>query len=487
MFPDFTGWFIINHCFMITFVLNNQLVSSEKPGGTSLLDFIRYEKDLHGTKVGCREGDCGACTVLEGTLRNGSLTYKSIVSCLTPLGNVHGKHIVTIEGINSESMSPVQKAFIENNATQCGFCTPGFVMSLTCHCLSKEKSDNQKAIASLSGNICRCTGYKSIEKAAEDINGLLNDKRIEEPVNWLVEKGFLPDYFLTIPERLAEIGINSQRSENNDKIIAGGTDLMVQMAEELAESDFNSFHDRKEFQGIEVINGRCIIGASATAGEIEHSSVIKEYIPEVSSYFKLISSEQIRNMGTIAGNIVNASPIGDLTIICLALDAEIIIDNSGSSRTIPLRDFFLGYKKLNIKKDDYVRSIQFMLTTKPILFNFEKVSKRPYLDIASVNSAIKIIMECEKIKECYLSAGGVSPIPLVLIKTCDFLRGKTITIDNILQANKIMQGEISPISDVRGSREYKRLLLRQLFFAHFLKLFPERIQTPDLLNNIDIR
>ena len=487
MFPDFTGWFIINHCFMITFILNNQLVSSDKPGGTSLLDFIRYEKDLPGTKVGCREGDCGACTVLEGTLLNGSITYKSIVSCLTPLGNVHAKHIVTIEGLNSEFLSPVQKAFIENNATQCGFCTPGFVMSLTAHCLSKEKSDKQKAITSISGNICRCTGYKSIEKAAEDINNLLKDKNIEEPVTWLVAKGFLPGYFLTIPERLAKVSMNIHSSENNNKIVAGGTDLMVQMAEELAELNFNSFHDRIEYQGIKVINGRCIIGASTTANEIEHSSVIKEYIPEVSSYFRLISSEQIRNMGTIAGNIVNASPIGDLTIICLALDAEIIIDNAGGSRTIPLKDLFLGYKKLDLKKDEYVRSITFPLKSKPVLFNFEKVSKRPYLDIASVNSAIQIIMEGEKILECYLSAGGVSPIPLFLKQTCSFLKSKTLTMDNILQANTIMQGEISPISDVRGSREYKQLLLRQLFFAHFLKLFPEKIKAGDLLNNVNIK
>jgi xanthine dehydrogenase small subunit len=147
----------------------------------------------------------------------------------------------------------------------------------------------------------------------------------------------------------------------------------------------------------------------------------------------------------------------------------------------PLRDFFLGYKKLSINKDEVVKSIAFPLPAKPILFNFEKVSKRTHLDIASVNSAIQIIMEGEKVKECYLSAGGVSPIPLFLTMTCNFLNGKTITPDIILQANTIMQGEISPITDVRGSREYKRLLLRQLFFAHFLQLFPERISPGDLL------
>jgi xanthine dehydrogenase small subunit len=437
--------------------------------------------DLPGIKSGCREGDCGACTVLEGTLKNGKVNYKSIVSCLTPVGNAHGKHIVTIEGINMEHLSPVQKAFVDKAATQCGFCTPGFVMSLTAHSLSKEKSSKQKAIASVSGNICRCTGYKSIEKAAYVISNLLKDKSIEDPVNWLVRKRFLPGCFLTIPERLAVIKKNNHNSCSNSIIIAGGTDLMVQKAEELAEANINPLQDRKDLKDIKVKNGKCIIGAATTAREIEQSSIIKEYIPEISSYFKLVASEPIRNMGTIAGNIVNASPIGDLTIMFLALNTGVIIGGSGGSRKIPLKDFFTGYKKLSIDKDEFVKSLAFPLPAKPILFNFEKVSKRKHLDIASVNSAIQIIMDGEKVKECYLSAGGVSPIPLFLTLTCNFLKGKTITPGIILQANTIMQGEISPISDVRGSQEYKRLLLRQLFFAHFLHLFPERISPGDLL------
>ena len=466
---------------MITFILNNQLVSSDKQSGISLLDFVRYGMDMPGTKSGCREGDCGACTVLEGTLINDKVNYKSIVSCLTPLGNAQGKHIVTIEGINMKHLSPVQKAFIDNAATQCGFCTPGFVMSLTAYSLAKEKCAKQKAIASVSGNICRCTGYKSIEKAANDISDLIKDKNIEDPVSWLVKKKFLPDYFLTIPERLGEIEKNNHSPHSNHIIIAGGTDLMVQKAEELAEANINPFQDRKDLKGIKVENGKCITGAATTASEIEQSSVIKEIIPEISTFFKLVSSEPVRNMGTIAGNIVNASPIGDLTIMFLALNAEVIIDGPGYGRTIPLRDFFLGYKKLSINKDEFVKSVTFQLPAKPILFNFEKVSKRKHLDIASVNSAIQIIMDGEKVKDCYLSAGGVSPIPLFLTKTSNFLMGRTITPDIIFQANTIMQGEISPISDVRGSREYKRLLLRQLFFAHFLKVFPDRISARDLL------
>jgi len=468
---------------MISFILNNQLIKTDKPSGGSLLDFIRYESNLSGTKIGCREGDCGACTVLEGSLTDGIISYKSIVSCLTPLGNAHGKHIVTIEGIKMECLSPIQNSFVENAATQCGFCTPGFIMSLTAHSLTYEKSTKQRAIASVSGNICRCTGYKSIERAAEDISKLLQDKSINNPIEWLIENRYLPDYFINIPNRLSEI-IDIQHNEKpNDVIIGGGTDLMVQKAEELVESNINLFQDRKDLKGIRIESGKCIIGAATTASEIEQSKIVQDIIPEISSHFKLISSEPIRNMGTIAGNIVNASPIGDLSIIFLALKAEV---NLGS-RILPLKDFFLGYKKLDLHKDEFVKSVDFTVPTEPIFFNFEKVSKRTHLDIASVNSAIHISMEGDKIKNCSISAGGVSPIPLFLAKTSDFLKGKKISSELIIQANEVMQGEISPIGDVRGSIEYKRLLLRQLLFAHFIKLFPNMVLAGELLLNTDVR
>jgi xanthine dehydrogenase small subunit len=466
---------------MVTFILNNEPVSSDKPSGSSLLDFIRYDMDLPGTKIGCREGDCGACTVLEGKLLNGKMLYKSIVSCLTPLGNVQGRHIVTIEGINMEHLSPVQKAIVDNSATQCGFCTPGFVMSFTAFVLSEEKPDSEKAIASVSGNICRCTGYKSIEKAAGYISDLLKDKNLEDPVGWLVEKKFLPDYFLTIPGRIAEMKSHEQNSPGNNIVVAGGTDIMVRNADELADSNIISICDRTDLNGIRIENGKCIIGASVTAGEFVKSSVIKEFIPDITSFFRLISSESIRNMGTVAGNIVNGSPIGDLTIMLLALNSGIILEGSDCERTVPLKDLFLGYKKLDIKKNELVKSVIFSPPEQPVLFNFEKVSKRTHLDIAGVNSAFQVVMEGKMIKECYLSAGGVSPIPLLLKETCRFLVGKTISAEIILEAERIVQSEISPISDVRGSDRYKRLLMRQLFFAHFIKLFPGTLILDDIL------
>jgi xanthine dehydrogenase small subunit len=466
---------------MITFILNNKTIQTDSHPGTTLLDFIRYGENLPGTKIGCREGDCGACTVLEGTLENNKVNYKSIVSCLTPLGNAQGKHIVTIEGVNLKELSPIQEQMVEHSATQCGFCTPGFVMSLTGHSLSNEQSTHESAIAAISGNICRCTGYKSIEKAADSISELLKIKDISNPVVWLVENKFLPEYFLDIKNQLEKIHENVVKSDIN-QIIGGGTDLMVQKSEEIEEIDINLFYDRKDLKGIKKEGSSISIGSANTSSDIMNSSIIQELIPEIKSYFKLISSEQIRNMGTIAGNFVNASPIGDLSIFFLALNANIKLKQSNNTRLLPLRNFFLDYKKLDLNKNEFIESIIIPIPDAEYKFNFEKVSKRTHLDIASVNSAILFTIKNDEIENCFISTGGVSATPKYLAKTSEYLIGKKITNGTVFKASKILQEEISPITDVRGTEDYKRLLARQLFFAHFIKLCPSSISLNELLS-----
>lgn len=463
---------------MITFILNNEYITTRNASGGSLLDFIRNEAGLYGTKVGCREGDCGACTVLMGTPENGTVKYKSIVSCLTPLGNAHGKHIVTIEGINTGHLTHVQKAIVENSATQCGFCTPGFVMSLTAESLSLKQSTKETTIASVSGNICRCTGYKSIERAAEEIATALHDKDISDPVTWLVTQRDLPEYFLSIPQRLSEINKPEQMA-TDALAIAGGTDMMVQRPEELAGKEVDSFAHREDLKGIKVENETIVIGSATTLNEIKESEIIERLIPCIASDLMLIASEPVRNMATVGGNIVNASPIGDFTIMLLALDADVIIEGPEGSHAMKLNEFYTGYKKLKLLKGEILKSIS--VNNRPALFSFEKVSKRKHLDIASVNSAMRIRIEDNKVIECSISAGGVSPVPLHLKATGSFFYGKEVAPETIRQAAEIMNSEIFPISDVRGSAEYKRLLLRQLLFAHFIKLFPERIKSGDLL------
>jgi xanthine dehydrogenase small subunit len=229
---------------VIEFILNNQDVSTELPSGMTVLDFVRYRQNLKGTKIGCREGDCGACTILVGEVIDDKVRYRSMTSCLMPLANAASKHIVTIEGINPSdgSLTPVQQAMVDESGTQCGFCTVGFVMSLTGHCLERDQTSPEQAISSVDGNICRCTGYKSIERAAI---------RLSEPPASAggqkagLDASYVPPYFSDISSRLKSLRkpTRSITEETGRPLmqavptfVAGGTDTYVQRPEFFAEN-----------------------------------------------------------------------------------------------------------------------------------------------------------------------------------------------------------------------------------------------------------
>jgi len=454
---------------MIRFILNNHTVNADLPSGSTVLDYVRYYKRQHGTKIGCREGDCGACTMLVGDIEQNKLVYRSITSCLMPLANAHAKHIVTVEGINMDKLSPVQQAMADTNGTQCGFCTPGFIMSLTGFVMNENTNNYHQAIASIDGNICRCTGYKSIERAAALITDAASGKPKENTIKWLVDNGFIPSYFTNIQSRLNEIQTSqtNKADEENKLFIGGGTDLIVQRSLQVKRSAILPMAENKSLKEISINDNECIIGASVTVSEFAESSVIQNIFPKLHQHLKLVSSTPIRNMATLAGNLVNASPIGDMTIFFLALDADIILSNGTDTRQIKLKDFYKGYKLLDKTSNEYLINILFKIQP-DANFSFEKVSKRTHLDIASVNSACTIQLNYNgTIKLIHLSAGGVSAIPKYLKETSAFLQGKPLTYENIHEAFPIMNEEISPISDARGSSDYKRLLLRQLVLAHF--------------------
>jgi len=466
---------------MISFILNDRLIQTDKPSGMPLLDFIRNEQGLKGTKSGCREGDCGACTVMEGKPDNGKLKYQTIVSCLTPLGHVHGKHIVTVEGLNTKNPTPVQTALVKHNGTQCGFCTPGFVVSLTAYLLT-DNSGPVNAVAAIDGNICRCTGYQSIKRASKDVEKLKSEIDGHDIIPQLIEKQILPSWFGNIEERLKDIPPQQKQNGKGKMSIGGGTYLMVQQPDEIKEKEITFLNDVEELNGITFRDGYCTIGAETPVSGIMNSMELQKHFPKLKKYFKLISSTQIRNMASLAGNFVNASPIGDLSIIFLALDAGIYLKGKDNrKRKLPLSDFFLDYKKLDLHPEEIIEKIVFHLPDKNTRFHFEKVSKRTHLDIASVNSAILLKMDHGIISKAHFSAGGVSPVPLYLKETSSFLKGKDISVETVIGASNMAQREISPISDIRGSDAYKRLLLRQLIFAHFLELFPDKVSFNELL------
>ncbi len=438
-----------------------------------LLDFIRYNQNLTGTKIGCREGDCGACTVLIGELKDNELRYRTATSCLTALGNIYNKHVVTVEGLNMDALNPIQQSMCDEAGTQCGFCTPGFIVSMAGFCLNEKEPSYENAVASVDGNICRCTGYKSIERALIQLTKLVAKREQESPVEFVTSQAILPHYFTSIKERL-EVLITSENvtQPKTERFLGGGTDLYVQQHEEMVYAGIDFLAGKPELKGIEQNGNICTIGAASTVTEILESPIIQRYLPAMPSFMKLVSSTPIRNIATIGGNFVNASPIGDLSVLFLALDAMLVLRKGTLKREMPLKQFYKGYKQLDKSADEYLEKVCYCLPKENTLFNFEKVSKRTHLDIASVNTAICLEMDGNFIVNAHLSAGGVSPVPAYLFKTSSFLKGRQVDEALVQETVQIAQTEVSPISDARGTEEYKRLLLSQLIKAHFIKLFP---------------
>jgi xanthine dehydrogenase small subunit len=469
----------------INFICNNENVSAEIHPGLSLLDFLRTNLTLTGTKEGCREGDCGACTVLIGELNGNEINYLSVNSCLFPVGDVNRKHVVTVEGLCGEELTVVQKSFVEEGASQCGFCTPGFIVSLTGYFLNNKSFNPDDAIDSMDGNICRCTGHSSIIRAAQKSAEILssNITSHSDHYNAMIKSGLIPDYFSDIPKRLKQLKQEKLIEEEKivpNYLVAGGTDLFVQKWEDILKNDVKLLSSNGITSTIIEESGKCIVGAAATVSDLINSDIISKHLPHLKKQLKLFGSLPIRNSATVGGNIVNASPIADITNILLALNAVIHLKKESSERKLFLKDFYKGYKTLDLKDGELVDYVSFDYPAKNSCFNFEKVSQRTYLDIASVNSSVYLESKNNSIIISRLSAGGVAPIPLFLKKASEFLNGKTINADIVTEAAAISQTEISPITDARGSAEYKALLLRQLIFAHFIILFPDKVKMKEI-------
>ncbi len=467
---------------MPAILLNDIAINCDASPGLLVLDFIRTRQRLPGTRSACREGDCGSCLILSGQLNDGRMHYHALNSCLLPLGSVQGAHVVTIEGLNGEVLSPIQRALVEHGAIQCGFCTPGLVIALTAWFLNAGSSALVTAMDAVSGNLCRCTGYAGIKRAVTslvqqfDLAGSLPKNRITDLIEWQI----LPAYFAAIPQRLANLtdsGPEDNASSDNKQttptiIIAGGTDLVVQSAASLVD---HPLHFIPSNESIHLEERWCLINASTRIETVRTSPQLAALLPNISDDLKAICSPAVRQQATIGGNLVNGSPIADLAVFFLALDASLDLSSSGQSRRVALRDFFRGYKQLDLKAGEQLESIRFYCPETPLRFSFEKVSKRHYLDIASVNSAMLLEIDQNVIREIHISAGGVAAVPLYLERTCDWLKQKPISASVIKEALQLSQTEISPIDDIRGSEKYKRLLLKQLLLAHFLKLLPEQL------------
>jgi len=459
---------------MFRFVLNDSATETTANPGRPALDYLRDEAGLTGVKHACREGDCGSCVVLLGRFAEGTMSYRPVNSCLLPLGALDRHHVVTVEGLNRCDLTPFQRALEAEGASQCGFCTPGFVVSFAGFLLAAKAWDEGAATEAVAGNICRCTGYASIVRAMATTLDRLAD-RVDPAaprIPALVREKLLPEYFLRAPDLLADLGPPQSKGypTASQVVVSGGTDLYVQHPDELVTRDVFVVPPSSE-PPVRVDDAHIYVTGAATAEDLKTSRMLAKTVGGLDRAMSLMGSLPIRHRATIAGNIVNASPIGDMTVILLALDAEIGLLNGHTRRSLPLRDFFLGYKELDLQPGELVEWVRFAAPGDGALFNFEKVSKRTHLDIASVNTAASLRIEEGRIAHACLAAGGVAPIPMQLPQTADYLSGREPTTAAAIAAADIARSEVTPISDVRGSADYKRLLLGQLILAHFNVLF----------------
>ena len=456
---------------MLSFILNQQVVQTDERPGMVLLEFIRDVNCLSGTKEACREGECGACTVLVGTPRSdGSIAYRACASCLLPIGDVDGCHIVTVEGLSAGPLTLVQELIVEHSASQCGFCTPGVVLSLTGFCLTSRTLCYDDAIDALDGNICRCTGYVAIRNAARALCERLSQTDTAPParIGVLVSERVLPAYFQNIPQQLSCLRTEPAAESPGAVLVAGSTDLFVQRPEELLESPLSFLSHRQDLNHILPDQGCLRIGAAVTIEDFRLSEDVLRFFPSMRQDLLLHSSTILRNKATLTGNIVNASPVGDVTIMLLALDARLVISApQGGTREVALANFFQGYKKIDLAQGELITEIIIPLLPEGARFNFEKVSNRVTLDIAAVNTALRLTTALDgSISDLRISAGGVAPIPM-LIAGLEAFRGRRPDATTVAAIAQTVATAAAPISDIRGSATYKRLLLGQLVHTHF--------------------
>jgi xanthine dehydrogenase small subunit len=496
----------------VKFLANDRIVDAGSRRAAPALDFIRDGLGLKGAKEGCREGDCGACSVLVGTrLPGGGAEYRAAPSCLLALGELEGRHLVTIEGLASAAsgepgsvagLTPVMKALLEENGSQCGFCSPGVVISLTGWLLSASHVDVEGALTAVEGNLCRCTGYGAIRRAAarlaKDFAGLPEDRAarlaalekagvVPTSLGQFSRGELLPGAAQALSASLAArdaARIASAPAEGLT-VLGGGTDFFVRNPDPEAGFEAELLDLRPGYSKIErtTHDGAAVleVGAAVTVHDFFTSTEVRDLVPGIGSFEGEMASSLIRGRATLGGNVANASPIADMTAILVALDAELLIEKrvDGSRRGLLLARFFLGYKKLDLGTGEFIAGFRIPVPPRGATprFNFEKVAKRRHLDIASVNSAAFFLAEGggakPRIASALVSAGGVAATPLLLSKTSAFLAGKTADAATAREAAAIAVSEIAPISDVRGSADYRRRLLERLVLGHFIRLFPE--------------
>ncbi len=451
-----------------------------------LSDYLRYELGAVGTKVVCAEGDCGACTVLQGRLQGKELTYKPVNSCIQYLYQLDCSHLVTIEGLKQNGqLNPVQNAMVNCHGAQCGYCTPGFVVTM-CGLFETKPNGYQPTATdirdTLTGNLCRCTGYDPIIEAGRCVktDQIVKLHQLYPPHTMqhafgqamresirIEAESFEGEPRLFFNPVTVEEAVRLKSEFPNATIIQGGTDISVVCNKRHFEPPVViSFSNLPtELETIRIENEVLVIGTKVSLMQLQ--TFIADKIPELHAILETFGGPQIKAAGTLAGNIANGSPIGDTIPFLMVMDAEVEATGLKGSRRINLNQFYQGYKKLALQPDEIITRIFCPLPKEDETLKLYKVSRRKHLDIATFTAAILMRRRNQQINSTRIAYGGVGPTVVRLPKTEASLAGKAFGLSTFEEAGKIAQTEISPITDVRGSQAYRLQLAENILLKFF--------------------
>ncbi len=428
---------------------------------TTLLNWLR-QKGLTGSKEGCAEGECGACAVLLLKPDGNASRLESVNGCLLPVASLESQEVWTVEGLaQNKKLHEVQQAMLQGGS-QCGYCTPGFIVSMVAEYYRKDRDGFD--IEALSGNLCRCTGYRPIKDAA-DLLGKppLDDtfvQRLAQPVLPATSSSYTYNaQAFHRPTTLSEL-LELLTKESKAKLIAGGTDWLVEVNRRFSRTPSQIAIDQiPELKTLRFEKDFIELGAGLTLSELEHQ--LQNKIPLLQEWFPLFASRLIRNCATLGGNIATASPIGDSPPVLLALDASLILVSTRGERQVALKDFFKGYRQTDLQSDEIIKAIRIPLPLAP-LTRFYKVAKRRMDDISTVAAGFALELSGSSVKSIKIGLGGVAATPVRAYKTEEAIIGKPWTLETIQAAKEIIRSEFAPIDDFRGSAAYRVAMLENL-------------------------
>jgi xanthine dehydrogenase small subunit len=474
----------------IQFLLNNEIhtidfdMDKSISATTTVLNYVRQKAYLKGVKEGCAEGDCGACTLVIAELsQQNTLQYKTITSCIVFLPYLNGKQLFTVEylseNINGQTvLHPVQEALVKTNGSQCGYCTPGFVMSLFNLYKNSQNPNREEVEQALSGNLCRCTGYQSILDAAylfkdlpkEDKFSLMKEKHTQILQHFAQQNTVFfvqrEDEIYFQPRTLQQ-ALEYKKKYPESLLIGGASDIaLLKTKKHQSLPHLLDLSQIKEIQNIVKTDDFWEIGAGVSIEQLRLT--FQEKFPSFKKMLDVFGSQQIRNMATLGGNLGSASPIGDTLPVLMAHQAELLIETEGSIRTEKLEDYLLGYRKTSLMPDEIITKIRLPFEDGQIIWS-EKISKRRDLDISTVSAGFALKQTRDgKVQRIILAFGGMAAITNRAYQTEKFLLGKPWTRKIVEDAMEVMAEEFTPISDARAEAEGRNLLAKNLLLKFYL-------------------